>query len=189
MRETGVPGGGHVCSAQHGAWLATPVRRLVHRPERILRGLIARGETVADIGCGPGFFTLPMARLVGESGSVIAVDLQEGMLEMLRARAEREGLAARIRTHQCSETELGLADAVDFALAFYMVHEVPDVRGLLSQVRAMLKPEGRFLLVEPMFHVSAAAFAKTVEIASAVGMKPIGRPKVALSRAVLFARG
>ena len=91
-----------VCPASHAGWLSTPLRRLVQNPERILRGLVSEGDTVIDLGCGPGFFTLPLARMAGETGSVIAVDLQPEMLEQLRQRAERAGLAARIRLHACT---------------------------------------------------------------------------------------
>jgi ubiquinone/menaquinone biosynthesis C-methylase UbiE len=182
------PGGHSVCPAAHGKWLAGSLRRLFHKPDRILRGLIQPGETVADLGCGPGFFTLPMARMVGETGRVIAVDLQEGMLDLLRERAEEAGLMARVVPRQCSETELKVTETVTFALAFYMVHEVPDVRGFLTQVHDILAPHGRFLLVEPVFHVSAPAFALTVAFAQELGFRPIATPKIRISRAVLLER-
>ncbi len=72
------PGGGGVCPAEHAGWLATPLRRLLQDPRRILDGLVAAGDTAIDFGCGPGFFTLPMAELVGPGGRVVAVDLQAG---------------------------------------------------------------------------------------------------------------
>jgi hypothetical protein len=68
-----------------------------------------------------------------------------------------------------------------------MVHEVPDQQALLSEVRNLLKPEARFLLVEPKIHVTASDFQKTVNIARTIGLKPGAEPKVRLSRAVLFA--
>jgi SAM-dependent methyltransferase len=182
------PGGHSVCPAAQGKWLATSWRRWLQKPEKILGGLIQPGETVADLGCGPGFFTLPMARLVGETGRVIAVDLQAGMLDLLRERAEKAGLTARIVLRQCTETDLQVHETVTFALAFYMVHEVPDVRAFLTQVHDILAPRGRFLLVEPVFHVPASAFEKTVEIAREVGLKPVAKPRIRLSRSVLLER-
>jgi len=103
-------------------------RTLLQSPKRIFGGYINPGDIVLDIGCGPGFFTRAMARMVGENGRVIAVDLQEEMLEKLRARAEKEGLLRRIRTVKASKESLNLAgqDPAVFALAFYVVHEVPD---------------------------------------------------------------
>jgi len=84
-----------------------------------------------DLGCGPGFFTLPLAEMVGESGRVIAVDIQEEMLAKLRVRAEKANLASRIEPHLAGPDSIGVggpdsAVSADFALAFYMLHEVPD---------------------------------------------------------------
>ena len=92
-----------VCPAEHAGWLSTPLRRLGQDPRRILHGLVTEGDTAVDLGCGPGFFTLPMASMVGHGGTVIAVDLQQEMLDRLRLRAERAGLAARIRLHRCRQ--------------------------------------------------------------------------------------
>ena len=178
----------HICQAEHAGWLATPLRRLMHNPEKILRGLIEKGQTVVDLGCGPGYFTLPMARLVGEKGLVIAVDLQQEMLDRLRQRAEHAGLMPRIRLHKCEADRIGVRDLVDFALAFYMVHEVVDAEEYLRQVHDLLKAHGRLLLVEPKVHVSASAFGKTVEVARRVGLTVIAEPRIALSRAVLMER-
>ncbi len=187
-KGAGGPGGGDVCSAEHAGWLATPLRRLLHDPRRILAGLIAPGDTAVDFGCGPGFFTLPMAEMVGPDGLVVAVDLQAAMLERLRRRAERAGLAARIRLQQCSAEAVGELPPGDFALAFFMVHEVPDVSRFLGEVASALRVGGRFLLVEPRGHVSASDFAATVASAVASGLRPLATPRVRGARTTLFAR-
>jgi ubiquinone/menaquinone biosynthesis C-methylase UbiE len=179
---------GHVCPAAHGKWLGIPLRRLFQNPDKILRGLISVGQTVVDLGCGPGFFTIPMARLVGDEGRVIAVDLQEGMLDQLHVRAEGAGLASRIRPHKCEADRIGVEDQVDFVLAFYMLHEVPDYRDYLLQIGSMLKPGGRFLLVEPKFHVSASSYSQSIEAAVSAGMKPVSEPKIIMSRSTLMVR-
>ena len=179
-----------VCSAEHAGWLSTPVRRLITDPRRVLRGLAGPGDVVMDLGCGPGFFTLPLAEAVGDGGRVIAVDLQAAMLDRVRGHAARRGLLERIRLHQCGAGSLGLSDVapVDFALAFWMVHEVPDKDGFLREVFGIVKPGGRFLLVEPMGHVSKGRFAATVELAKQAGFVPVTEPRVGFSRAVLFGR-
>ena len=182
------PGGGSVCSARHAGWLASPLRRLLQDPRRVLAGLTAPGMTVIDCGCGPGFFTLPLAEMVGPGGRVVAVDLQPAMLERLRLRAERAGLADRITLHRCSTDALGELPAADAALAFYMVHEVPDVARFFAELSGALRPGGRFLLVEPRGHVSAQDFAATVALAEAAGLRPTAAPRVRLSRTTLFAR-
>ena len=69
-----------------------PLRRRLQNPDNILRGLVHEGETVIDIGCGMGYLSLPLARMVGVKGRVICVDLQKEMLETVRKRAERAGL-------------------------------------------------------------------------------------------------
>jgi ubiquinone/menaquinone biosynthesis C-methylase UbiE len=194
--DPGATGPGRdVCPAEHAGWLTTPARRLVTSPKRILRGLVWPGDTAVDLGCGPGFFTLPLAGMVGEDGSVIAVDLQAAMLEKVAERAGRKGLAARIRLHQCPADSLGLegvgrdaGNGADFALAFWMVHEVPSAERFLREVRGVLKDGGRLLLVEPRGHVGGEAFAHTVDLAVAAGLKPLARPRVAFSRAVLLER-
>jgi ubiquinone/menaquinone biosynthesis C-methylase UbiE len=183
-----VPNKDRVCPAAHAGWLSTPVRRLAQDPRRILRGLVAEGDTVIDLGCGPGFFTLPMAVMAGVSGTVIAVDLQQEMLERLRVRADRAGLAARIRLHRCRSDGLGLDCRADFALAFYMLHEVPSEEAFLGQVHAALKPNGRFLLVEPRGHVSSSGFERSLAAAHKAGFRAVSRPGLAFSRAALLAR-
>ena len=70
--------------------LDNPIRRLIHDPQKILGGYIEPGQTVLDLGCGPGTFSIVMAKMVGESGKVIAVDVQEEMLQILRKKAARQ---------------------------------------------------------------------------------------------------
>jgi ubiquinone/menaquinone biosynthesis C-methylase UbiE len=164
-----------------------PLRRLLHNPERILGGLIGPGQMAADIGCGMGYFSVPMARLVGEGGRVFAIDLQKEMLDALKRRAARHHVESRIHPHLAQPERIGLTEQVDFVLAFWMVHEVKDPQAFLAEIKDMLKPDGRFLMVEPKIHVSPAAFEQSVAIAGSVGLKPVAAPRVAISRAVLFA--
>ncbi len=176
----------HVCPW----WLAYTfdhrLRRLMHKPEKILKGLVGKGQTVIDIGCGMGFFAIAMAKMVGETGRVIAVDLQPNMLAVLRRRAEKTGVLSRLHPHLCEPDKIGISEPVDFALAFWMVHEVPDAKNLLRQIRALLKPNAHFLVVEPKIHVPEARFKQMVEAARAVGLQIDSEPKVAVSRAVLL---
>ncbi len=176
----------HVCPAEHAGWLTNPVRRLFNNPQRILGGLINEGDVAIDFGCGPGYFTLPLAEMVGRTGSVIAVDVQQEMLDRLRARAERAGLLPRILLHLSDSDGLGVLGPADFAIAFWMLHEVPDKPAFLRQVRDSLKDAGRFLLVEPKGHVSKAGFADAVNLVLGTGFATVSRPRVGLSRAALF---
>jgi FkbM family methyltransferase len=171
-------------------WLAptldNPIRRLIHNPENILSGYIERGQKVLDLGCGSGTFTIAIAKMVGETGKVIAIDAQDEMLQILRKKAVKEGLGSRIVIHRSEPDRIGVSDKVDFALAFYMIHEVPDVEAFLKEVASLIKDRGKLLIVEPKFHVSATSFKKTLEAAQLAGLELVNEPKIRFSRSVLL---
>ena len=171
-------------------WLAYTfdhkLRRIFHNPEKIVAPYLREGMTAMDIGCGMGFFSISMAKIVGDTGSVIAVDLQQKMLDNLEKRAQLAGVAERIVRYRCEPDNIGTHQNVDFALTFWMVHEASNAQKLLNQIYAALKPGGKYLLVEPRLHVSAASFEETLDAAGQAGFKMRETPKVALSRAVVF---
>jgi 2-polyprenyl-3-methyl-5-hydroxy-6-metoxy-1,4-benzoquinol methylase len=147
----------HVCPVWVGYLLLNPLRRLFEHPERLLSPFVRPGMTVLEPGCGPGFFTLPLARMVGENGQVICADVQEKMLDIVRRRAESAGLSKRIDLRTVSEkglAELHLHGEVDLAVAIHMVHEVPDKERFLRDIHNALKHGGRLFVREPRFHVS-----------------------------------
>ena len=118
----------HVCPWWGGYFIDNPIRRLFHDPEKIVGPYVGPGMTAMDVGCGMGFCSIAMAKIVGDSGLVVAVDFQQKMLDVLRQRATVAGVANRIRLHKCEQNRLGVDAQADFALAFMMVHEVPDLR-------------------------------------------------------------
>ena len=142
-----------------------------------------------DIGCGPGFFTLDLARLVGPAGQVIAADLQEGMLQKLKNKIRGTELEPRIVLHRCGTQAIGWPSPVDFILAFYMVHELPDPDAFFREVGRMLKPGGQILIAEPPFHVSKANFNQMLRRAQNAGLQPANPPKVFFSQTALLKRG
>ncbi|MCE5281157.1 MAG: class I SAM-dependent methyltransferase [Deltaproteobacteria bacterium] len=168
-----------------------PLRRLFHDPEGLLAPHVKAGMQVLDIGCGMGYFTLAMARLAGSDGRVVAVDLQERMLAALGKRARKAGVDGRIVLHRCRPDTLGLNPEAetDFALAFWMAHEVPDQPRLFREIRGLLKPGGRFLLVEPKLHVTLGTFEGMAAACLEAGFRILERPAVSLSRAVLLEKG
>ena len=176
----------HVCPWRLSPTLANPIRRWLHSPEKILGHYIKSGQTVLDLGCGPGVFSIAMAEMVGETGKVIAVDIQEEMLQILKRNAEREGLQSRIIIHKSEPDRIGIKEKVDFALAFYMIHEVEDIEAFLRETASALKPKARLLIVEPKLHVSGKNFLKTVQTAQRAGLKTISEPKIFFSRSMLF---
>ena len=176
----------HVCPW----WLAytfdNRIRRIFHKPEKIFAPYLHEGMTALDIGCGMGFFSIGMAKIVGESGSVIAVDLQQKMLNALEKRAERAGVSDRIFLYRCESEDIGNHQNVDFTLTFWMVHEVPNQERFFKQIYTALKPAGKYLLVEPIMHVSHARYQKSVSLARQVGFIALDTPSIRLSRTTLF---
>lgn len=179
---------GHTCPWWFAYTFDNALRGLVHRPSEILGGLVRRGDTVVDVGSGLGFFTLALAEMVGPEGKVISVDLQEEMITRSRRRAEMRGLSERIEFHQATHTRLGVTGPVDFVLAFWMVHEVRDKTGFLSEVRSILRPSGHLLIAEPKGHVSPALFARITDLVRAAGFTVKEPRNVRLSRSILCSR-
>jgi ubiquinone/menaquinone biosynthesis C-methylase UbiE len=142
--------------------------------------------TALDLGCGPGYFSVDMARLVGATGRVIACDLQDGMLQKLGAKIKGSDLEKIISLHKCPDGKIGVSEPVDFVLAFYMLHEVPDQDKYFKELYSLLKSTGRFLAVEPPFHVSKSEFDETIKKAKAAGFEAIESPRVFLGRTAVF---
>ncbi|MCU0873815.1 MAG: class I SAM-dependent methyltransferase [Pirellulaceae bacterium] len=176
----------HVCPWWGGFFIDNRLRRWLHPPERILEPYLRPGMTILDFGCGMGFFSIAAAGQMGDSGRVVAVDLQQQMLDVLRKRADRAAVGSRIRTHRCEADALNLEEAFDFALAFYSAHEVPDQRRLLREIHGLLREGAKFLLVEPIGHVTAKAFARTLDDAVDLGWSVVDRPRIRWSHAAVL---
>ncbi len=175
-----------VCPVEKAGSLDSRFRRWLQNPRKILKPYINEAMTVLDLGCGPGLFSIEMARMVGESGRVIASDLQAGMLAKLKAKIQGTELEPRITLHRCEEDKIGLSEKVDFVLAFYVVHEIVDQQKLFKELESILRPAGHVLVIEPPFHVSKAAFQKTIRKARGAGFVPDEGPKVLFSKTVIL---
>jgi ubiquinone/menaquinone biosynthesis C-methylase UbiE len=180
----------HVCPWWGGYFIDNRLRRWLHNPDTILAPYLDPGMVAVDFGCGMGIFALAMARLVGEQGRVIAIDLQQQMLNVLAKRARKTDLARRIQTHRCEVTSLKLERdlAADFALMFYSAHEVPDPQQLFVEMHDNLRPGAHLLIVEPVGHVTATHFQRLLHLARAVGMQVVARPRVRWSHAALLVK-
>jgi ubiquinone/menaquinone biosynthesis C-methylase UbiE len=173
-------------------WLAytfdNPLRRILHDPRKILGEFVRNGMTVADIGCGMGYFSIAMAGMVGARGKVLAVDVQRKMLELMQKRAEKAGVRDRIQPILTSEDDLGITGPVDFILAFWMVHEVGNIPKFFEQVSSILKTTGYILYAEPRMHVTDERFQEILGYAGHAGFKAANAPPVRFSRAAVLTR-
>ncbi|HZQ70544.1 MAG TPA: methyltransferase domain-containing protein [Terriglobales bacterium] len=180
-----------VCPWWLGYFLASPLRKWLFRtsPEQFLRPYVRPGMTVLEPGPGMGFFTLELARLVGPSGRVIALDVQSRMIAKLKQRLSKNGLLVRVNARTVPANSLELekqAGTVDFTLAFAVVHEMPDSKSFFTQVGAASKSGATLLLAEPEGHVKAEEFASELEEAAQAGFRVIERPQVRRSQAALL---
>ena len=180
----------HVCPWWLGYWLASPIRKwITEDPEKLLAPYVRAGMTVLEPGPGMGFFTLPLARMVGAAGRVVAVDLQPKMLAVLQRRARKRGLFDRIETRQAEPNQLLIADLegkVDFALAFVVVHEMPSAEAFFAETAATMKQGAMLFFAEPSGHVNAEKFQAELDAARKAGLKVASEPTVHGSRAAVL---
>jgi ubiquinone/menaquinone biosynthesis C-methylase UbiE len=181
----------HTCPWWFGYFLLFPMRRLTQRPTRILRPFVRPGMRVVEPGCGMGFFTLDLVRMVGPQGRVVAIDLQEKMLAGLRRRARRAGLEGRLDVRLAQADRLGIADLagqVDLVLAFYMVHELAEPAAFFAEITTALKADGAVLVAEPPLHVTRAAFEASLAAAEHAGLRVARRPRIGLNKVALLVK-
>jgi len=179
----------HVCPWWIGYFLLSPLRKLIEDPKENLGPHVREKMTVLDFGCAMGFFTLPLAELVGPEGKVVALDLQERMIATLQRRARKAGLESRIETVvAASAGELNRPGEFDFILTAHVIHEVPDQRILFQELFDLLRPGGRLLAIEPKGHVSAADFDESLKLAEDAGFAVIDRSTPKRGRLALLER-
>jgi ubiquinone/menaquinone biosynthesis C-methylase UbiE len=116
------------------------------QPRLLLQRLrIQPGQAVLELGCGPGFWTLPLAELVGETGTIWALDVSQEMLDTL---AERRP-PAQVRLLRSELPIIDLPEAsVDWIWAAFVVHEVEPLDDLMAEMRRVLRPGGRAAILE-----------------------------------------
>ncbi len=126
--------------------LISEERRSQIQPEAVLRDAgLKEGGYIADIGCGPGFFTIPASMIVGPGGLVYALDTQEEMLARLMSR----GLPPNVIPKRSGEHSFPMDDnRLDFALIAYVLHETEDKALSIKEVKRVLKPGGIVLIID-----------------------------------------
>ena len=165
------------------------MRRLMQDPQRILKHFVAEGMVVLEPGCGMGFFTLDLARMVGPGGRVVAVDLQPRMLASLQKRARKAGVADRIEARVAGSNSMNVDDLsgrVDFGLAFAVIHELPEESRFFVEMYRALRPGGKVLVSEPKGHVTDLKFRATMKAATAAGFRETDGPLISGSRTAVL---
>jgi SAM-dependent methyltransferase len=175
-----------------GYVLTNPLRKLFQNPSDLVAPYVEDGMVVLEPGCGMGFFTLELARRVGSSGQVVAVDVQPRMLRGLQRRAKRAGLLDQIDIRLAQEDRLGIADLselMDFVLAFYVVHELGNPAGFFRDVHDVLRPGGTLLVVEPKAHGGGGqGLRESIDLATQSGLTVVDRPVIKRNQVVLLGK-
>ena len=174
-----------ICPARSSGFLDMKIRKLFQNPKKILRPYIKNDMIVLDVGCGPGFFTIEISELLNGTGKVIAADLQEEMLLKLKNKVEKLKLR-NIELHKTEKDSINLKEKVDFILVFYMLHEVPNEKKFLNELKDSLNKNGQILISEPVFHVKQEDFEKSLELIKDSGFEIIEEPNIFISRSVLI---
>lgn len=175
-----------LCPVEEAGKLDSFFRKFIQNPEKILKPFIKKGMTVLDYGCGPGFFTVKIAEMLEGQGKVIAADLQEGMLEIIRKKIKGKNFENLIELHKCGENGIGIFGNADFIFAFYVMHEVKQKEKLFQEFKTILKPGGQIFIVEPKSHVKKNEFEDMITLSVNTGFEPVSRPNVFFSRTVLL---
>ena len=171
----------HICPWWVGYLLISPMRRWLQNPAAIVEPYVREGMTVLEPGPGMGFFTLELARQVGPTGRVVAVDVEPRMIAKLKRRMEKAGLLNRVDARVAKSDSMGLSDlrsTVDFTLAFFMVHEMPSASRFFAEAAEVMKPGASLLLAEPPGHVKKEKFEGELNAAIAAGFVLVDRPTI-----------
>lgn len=179
----------NVCPWWMGYFLLSPMRKIIQNPYKILNAYLAKGMNVLEVGSGMGYFSIPIANMVGEDGYVLSVDLQQKMLDALSKRIKKANMSNIVKTHKCSVKSLlidSFSNKFDFALAFAVVHEISDQDRLFKEIYSALKNDGLIFIAEPNGHVSENDLEKSISIAIKEGFHIIDKPKIKNSHSVLL---
>lgn len=177
---------GDVCSTNHLWTLDNVIRRKAHNLDKIYGSLVKPGMRILDLGCGSGFTSVGLARLTGSGGSVLCVDVQQEMLDITKSRLDKAGLTNIARFHLCEADSLNLSGTFDFANAFWMAHETPDIGKFLKETYESLAPGGLFFIAEPKFHVNKKDLQRMIDLAREIGFGEHSRPRVTFSMTVIL---
>ena len=173
------------CPLRMAGLLDNKFRRYFHKPNKILKPFIRKNMTVLDFGCGPGVFTVEMAHLLEVTGKVIAIDMQEGMLEIVKRKIKETSIEKIVELQKCTQEKVGLNENVDFVLMFYVVHEVPSKENLFHEILPRINKDGLIMIVEPKA-VSKKSFDAMIDNIKENGFEEERLLKIAFSRGIVL---
>jgi ubiquinone/menaquinone biosynthesis C-methylase UbiE len=134
---------------QGAPWLERREREEEENPDLAMRLIrVQRGQTVADLGAGSGYYTRRLAKAVGETGKVYAVDIQQGMLDLLQAGLAREKVTNVVSVLGTPDDPRLPADTMDMILLVDVYHEFGQPQVMLQRMKSALKSGGRLILLE-----------------------------------------
>jgi ubiquinone/menaquinone biosynthesis C-methylase UbiE len=130
-------------------WLDRREREREEDPDLAMRLMrVERGSTVADVGAGSGYYTVRLARAVGSGGKVYAVDIQQGMLDLLQRAVTRARLSNVVPVLGTTDDPRLPPQALDLVLMVDVYHELSAPQVTLARLKEALKPGGRLVLLE-----------------------------------------
>lgn len=129
--------------------LDNPLRRRILPPGDVIKKIdLKKGQKVADVGCGIGYFTIPMAKTVSEEGKVFAIDINIDMLKETKRRVEEEGIINVEMIHS-SENNFKIKEkAVDIVFTSTVFHELNSPKDFLNECKRIMKDSGRLIILD-----------------------------------------
>ena len=174
----------NICPVEKAGMLDSSFRRIIQNPRKIIKPFVKEGMIVMDLGCGPGYFTVEMAKIIQNTGKVFAIDAQAEMLELAAAKIKGTQYQDTVQLHKAETETLNFSGKVDFIFAFYVVHEI-NRDNLFSELKSILKPDGKILIVEPNFHISKKMYNEMLHTLKKEGFEILSKPRMFFSKAVL----
>jgi ubiquinone/menaquinone biosynthesis C-methylase UbiE len=151
----------------------SPQRRRMHRADETVRSFhLCEGDTVLELGPGPGYFSIEAARVVGATGHVLCVDLQPGMTRILQGRlAEAHVTNAAPLVGEAASLPLAGA-SVDAAYLVHVLGEIPDRPTALAELRRVIRPGGTLSILETLTDPDYQLEATVRDLCAATGFAP-----------------